>query len=119
MAEIAASPLRKLSKPGLLVGFGLETMLQLVPSQCSIAGFPVRHVIEEYTLRSPQPRHWLGRAAVIDVASTRGIVTATLRLQLVPLKCKTGGPPVPASPTAQTSLLASGRTTREAAPHPR
>ena len=39
LAEMAAIPLRELSKPGLGVGFGLETMLQLVPSQCSIAAF--------------------------------------------------------------------------------
>ena len=39
LAEIATIPFRKLSRAGLEVGFGLETMLQLVPSQCSIAAF--------------------------------------------------------------------------------
>jgi hypothetical protein len=34
LAEIAAIPSRELLRAGLEVGFGLETMLQLVPSQC-------------------------------------------------------------------------------------
>ena len=38
LAEIAATPVRQVSLVGTGFGFGLETMLQLVPSQCSIAG---------------------------------------------------------------------------------
>lgn len=39
LAETAAIPRRLLARHGLLVGSGLETMLQLVPSQCSMAAF--------------------------------------------------------------------------------
>ena len=38
LAEIAAIPYRAVSLVGTGFGFGLDTMLQLVPSQCSIAG---------------------------------------------------------------------------------
>ena len=41
LAEIAAIPYRAVSLVGTGFGFGLETMLQLVPSQCSIAGLVV------------------------------------------------------------------------------
>ena len=37
LAEMAAIPCRLLLAPG--AGFALATMLQLVPSQCSIAAF--------------------------------------------------------------------------------
>src|SRR6516164_1284401 len=107
LPEIAAIPSRWLfwSFPGF--GFGLGTMLQLVPSQCSTAAI-WESLSESSTV--PATQTLLGERAAMASGPKRG--WELTRLQLVPFQCKIAWPvPIgPQHPTAQTSLLASAET---------
>src|SRR6266571_357080 len=106
-AGSAAAPLRVAAEPGL----GLATMLQLVPSQCSmrVEGMPLVPFWDWPT----------AQMSVAETAATpnRGLarVPAGLGLgttvQLVPSHCSISVPE-PLSPTAHTSLLETAVTPR-------
>src|SRR5215471_10762495 len=84
---------------------GLETMLQLVPSQCTTPALPPFSPTTQTSLVA-----WAEIAATPTLAKAGSETT----LQLMPSQCSTSGPPVELllwlTPTAQTSLLAAPAT---------
>src|SRR6516162_1201636 len=93
---------------------GLETMLQLVPSQCSTKvplGLP------------PTAQTLLGEIAATSLSSVPSTVAVGVEttLQLLPFQCSVNDSPASGlsgpclNPTAQTSLLAAAATPRKSA----